>query len=95
MTPTPEFRSKSKASGKTYEVEPSARRLESAHGDVRNAEFQGELEGYVRTRFTARRRRSSRIRSIGFELSIPTMMARPTGAVARKPKLRSATRRTA
>ena len=48
-TPTPEFRAKSKASGKTYEVEVKRKNgWKAPTGDVMSTEFQLELEGYVR-----------------------------------------------
>lgn len=74
-TPTPEFRAKSKTSGKTYEVE--AKRKDgwnAATGDVTNEEFRRELEVYVRNQIhnASKKRLTNPI--YWFELSIPTMI---------------------
>lgn len=75
-TPTPEFRAKSKASGKTYEVEAKRKNgWKAATGDVRNAEFQRELESYVRDQVYNASKKKLTNPVYWFELSIPTMMA--------------------
>lgn len=75
-TPTPEFRAKSKASGKTYEVEAKRKNgWKAPTGDVRNAEFQRELEGYVRDQIYSASKKKLTNPVYWFELSIPTMMA--------------------
>jgi len=75
-TPTPEFRAKSKASGKVYEVEAKRKSGWNAPtGDVRNAEFQSELEGYVRDQIYKASKKKLTNPVYWFELSIPTMMA--------------------
>jgi hypothetical protein len=73
--PTPEFRAKSKASGKTYEVEAKRKdSWKSATGDVTNAEFQRELEGYVRDQIYKASKKTLTNPVYWFELSIPTTM---------------------
>lgn len=75
-TPTPEFRAKSKASGKTYEVEAKRKNgWKAPTGDVRNAEFQRELEGYVRDQIYKASKKKLTNPIYWLELSIPTMMA--------------------
>lgn len=75
-TPTPEFRAKSKASGKTYEVEAKRKNgWKAPTGDVLNAEFQRELHGYVRDQIYNASKKKLTNPVYWFELSIPTMMA--------------------
>ena len=75
-TPTPEFRAKSKASGKTYEVEAKRKNAWKAPtGDVTNAEFQRELQVYVRNQIYNASKKKLTNPVYWFELSIPTMMA--------------------
>jgi hypothetical protein len=75
-TPTPEFRAKSKASGKTYEVEAKRKSgWKAPTGDVTNAEFQRELEGYVRDQIYKASKKKLTNPIYWFELSIPTMLA--------------------
>lgn len=75
-TPTPEFRAKSKASGKTYEVEAKRKNGWTAPtGDVMNPEFQRELQGYVRSQIHKASKKKLTNPIYWFELSIPTMMA--------------------
>ena len=74
-TPTPEFRAKSKASGKTYEVEAKRKNgWKAPTSDVTNAEFQRELEGYVRDQIYNASKKKLTNPVFWFELSIPTMM---------------------
>jgi hypothetical protein len=74
--PTPEFRAKSKASGKTYEVEAKRKNgWKAPTGDVMNAEFQRELEGYVRNQIYKASKKRLTNPVYWLELSIPTMMA--------------------
>jgi hypothetical protein len=73
--PTPEFRAKSKASGKTYEVEAKRKdSWKSPTDDVTNAEFQRELEGYVRDQIYKASKKKLTNPVYWFELSIPTTM---------------------
>jgi hypothetical protein len=73
--PTPEFRAKSKASGKTYEVEAKRKNgWKAPTGDVTNADFQRELEGYVRDQIHNASKKKLTNPVYWFELSIPTMM---------------------
>lgn len=75
-TPTPEFRAKSKASGKTYEVEAKRKNgWKAPTGDVLNAGFQRELHGYVRDQIYNASKKKLTNPVYWFELSIPTMMA--------------------
>ena len=75
-TPTPEFRAKSKASGKTYEVEAKRKNgWKAATGNVTNAEFQSELLHYVRNQIYNASKKKLTNPVFWFELSIPTMMA--------------------
>ena len=87
-TPTPEFRAKSKASGKTYEVEAKRKNgWKAPTGDVRNAEFQRELEGYVRDQVYNASKKKLTNPVYWIELSIPTMTAEADWrAVAEKTK---------
>ncbi|MCM2294153.1 hypothetical protein NAC44_17640 [Allorhizobium sp. BGMRC 0089] len=74
--PTPEFRAKSKLSGKTYEVEAKRKNDWKAFtGDVTNAEFQRELEVYIRNQIHKASKKKLTNPIYWFELSIPTMMA--------------------
>jgi hypothetical protein len=74
-TPTPEFRAKSKASGKTYEVEAKRKNnWKAPMGDVSNAEFQRELEAYLRDQIYNASKKKLTNPVYWFELSIPTMM---------------------
>ncbi|WLA78191.1 hypothetical protein QIH77_07750 [Bradyrhizobium diazoefficiens] len=74
--PTPEFRAKSKTSGKTYEVEAKRKNSWKAPtSDVTNAEFQRELEGYVRDQIYKASKKKLTNPVYWFELSIPTMMS--------------------
>lgn len=73
--PTPEFRAKSKASGKTYEVEAKRKNGWNAPtGDVMSPEFQRELQGYVRSQIHKASKKKLTNPVYWFELSIPTMM---------------------
>ncbi|MEP0708300.1 MAG: hypothetical protein ABJL17_10125 [Parvibaculum sp.] len=75
-TPVPEFRAKSKASGKTYEVEAKRKNSwKASTGDVKNAEFQRELEGYLRDQIYSSSKKRLKNPVYWFELSIPTMTA--------------------
>jgi hypothetical protein len=75
-TPTPEFRAKSKASGKTYEVEAKRKNSWKAPtGDVTSAEFQRELEGYLRDQIYKSSKKKLTNPVYWFELSIPTLVA--------------------
>jgi len=75
-TPAPEFRAKSKASGKTYEVEAKRKNgWKAPTGDVTNAEFQRELEGYVRDQIYNASKKKLTNPVYWFELRITTMMA--------------------
>lgn len=75
-TPTPEFRAKSKASGKTYEVEAKRKSgWRAPTGDVTNAEFQRELQGYVRDQIHKASKKKLTNPVFWIELSIPTMLA--------------------
>ena len=75
-TPTPEFRAKSKASGKTYEIEAKRKNgWKAPTGDVTNEEFQRELEVYVRNQIHNASKKKLTNPVYWFELSIPTMMA--------------------
>nr|WP_213161108.1 SEC-C metal-binding domain-containing protein [Kaustia mangrovi] len=74
--PTPEFRAKSKASGKTYEIEAKRKNgWKAPTGDVTNAEFLRELEVYVRNQIYNASKKKLTNPVYWFELSIPTMMA--------------------
>lgn len=74
--PTPEFRAKSKVSGKTYEVEAKRKNgWKASTGDVTNGEFQRELEVYVRNQIYNASKKKLTNPVYWFELSIPTMMA--------------------
>jgi hypothetical protein len=75
-TPTPEFRAKSKASGKSYEVEAKRKNgWKAPTGDVTNAEFRRELEGYVRDQIHKGSKKKLTSPVYWFGLSIPTMIA--------------------
>ncbi len=75
-TPTPEFRAKSKASGKTYEIEAKRKNgWKAPTGDVTNEEFQRELQVYVRNQIYNASKKKLTNPVYWFELSIPTMMA--------------------
>ncbi|MGO7092162.1 YecA family protein [Rhizobium leguminosarum] len=75
--PTPEFRAKSKASGKTYEVEGKRKNgWKAPTDDVTNAEFQRELQGYVRNQIYKASKKKLKNPVYWFELSIPTMTAK-------------------
>jgi hypothetical protein len=74
-TPTPEFRAKSTASGKTFDVEAKRKNCWKAPtGDVRNEEFRRELEWYVRDQIYNASKKKLSNPVFWFELSIPTMM---------------------
>ena len=74
-TPMPEFRAKSKASGRTYEVEAKRKNgWKTPTTDVRNADFQRELEVYVRDQIFNASKKKLTNPVYWFELSIPTMM---------------------
>tara|TARA_R110002074_G_scaffold35966_1_gene97929 strand:- start:315 stop:1538 length:1224 start_codon:yes stop_codon:yes gene_type:complete len=75
-TPTPEFRAKSKTSGRTYEVEGKRKNGWTAPtGDVTNEEFQRELRGYVRNQIYKASKKKLKNPVYWIELSIPTMTA--------------------
>ena len=72
--PMPEFKAKSKATGKTYDVE--AKRKEawrSSTADVANPDFLGELEVYARDQIYNGSKKKLTNPVYWFELSIPTM----------------------
>jgi hypothetical protein len=74
-TPTPEFRAKSKASGKIYEVEAKRKNgWKAPTADVRNTEFQRELEVYIRDQIYNASKKKLTNPVYWLELSIPTMM---------------------
>lgn len=74
-TPTPEFRAKSKTSGKTYDVEGKRKNgWKAPTEDVTNVEFQRELQRYVRNRIHKASKKSLKNPIYWIELSIPTMM---------------------
>jgi len=74
-TPTPEFRAKSKASGKIYEVEAKRKNgWKASTCDVRDVEFQRELEGYVRDQIYKASKKKLTNPIYWFELSIPTVV---------------------
>jgi hypothetical protein len=85
-TPTPEFRARSKASGKTYEVEAKCKKgWKAPTGDVSNPEFQRELEGYVRDQIYNASKKKLANPVYWFELSIPTIISESEWrAVAKK-----------
>jgi hypothetical protein len=85
-TPTPEFRAKSRASGKIYEVEAKRKNgWKAPTSDVTNAKFQRELEGYVRDQLYKASKKKLTNPLYWFELSIPTAMAEADWrAVAKK-----------
>lgn len=75
-TPTPEFRAKSKTSGKTYEVEAKRKNgWKAPTGDVADPRFQSELEGYVRDQIYNSSKKKLTNAVYWFELSIPTILA--------------------
>lgn len=75
-TPTPEFRAKSKTSGKTYEVEAKRKNgWKTPTGDVSNTEFQRELQVYVRNQIHKASKKKLTNPVYWIELSIPTMVA--------------------
>ncbi|PVB59736.1 SEC-C domain-containing protein [Labrenzia sp. 011] len=75
-TPTPEFRAKSKATGKVYEVEAKRKNgWRAPTGDVTNAEFQRELQGYVRNQIHKASKKKLTNPIYWIELSIPTILA--------------------
>jgi hypothetical protein len=72
--PTPEFRAKSKTSGTIYEVEAKRKeRWKAPTSNVSNADFQRELESYVRDQVHAGSRKKLRNPVYWFELNIPTL----------------------
>lgn len=72
--PTPEFRAKSKKSGKTYEVEAKRKNNWNAPtGDVTNTEFLRELEYYIRDQIYKASKKKLTNPVYWFELSIATM----------------------
>lgn len=74
-TPTPEFRAKSKTSGRTYEVEGKRKKGWTAPtGDVTNTEFQRELQRYVHNQIYKASKKKLTNPVYWFELSIPTVM---------------------
>lgn len=73
-TPTPEFRAKSKASATVYEVEAKRKdRWKAPTEDVASAEFQRELETYVRDQVHAASKKKLNNPIYWFELNIPTL----------------------
>lgn len=73
-TPTPEFRAKSKTSGKTFEVEAKCKNgWKSSTSDVTSVEFQRELERYVRDQIYKASKKKLTNPVYWIELSIPTM----------------------
>ena len=77
---TPEIRTRSRKSGKTYEVEAKRKeRWTSPTNDVRADSFKSELKRYVRGRIynTSRKKLNNPI--LWIELSIPTPMSEADG----------------
>jgi hypothetical protein len=73
-TPTPEFRARSKTSGKVYEVEAKRKDHWTAPtADVNGEVFKKELEGYVRDQFYNASRKKLQNPVFWLELSIPTL----------------------
>jgi hypothetical protein len=73
-TPTPEFRAKSKASGTTYEVEAKRKdRWKAPTSDPANADFQRELESYVRDQIYGASKKKLNNPIYWFELNVPTL----------------------
>jgi SEC-C motif len=71
---TPEFRARSKKSGKVYEVEAKRRdRWTAPTADVNNEEFKSEFEGYVRDQIYKASRKKLQNPVFWLELSIPTL----------------------
>jgi hypothetical protein len=73
-TPMPEFRAMSKTTGTLYEVE--AKRKDSwkaPTADVSNADFERELEAYLRAQLHAASKKKLSNPVYWFELSIPTL----------------------
>src|SRR5262249_44925492 len=67
---------KSKGSGKTYEVEAKRKNgWKAPTSDVKNVEFQRELERYVRDQIYRASKKKLTNPVYWIELSIPTMMA--------------------
>jgi hypothetical protein len=76
-TPTPEFRARSKTSGKVYEVE--AKRKDHwtvPTADVKGEAFKRELENYVRNQIYHASRKRLQNPIFWLELSIPTLNTR-------------------
>jgi hypothetical protein len=72
--PTPEFRAKSRKSGKTYEVEAKRKeRWNAPTDDPTNPDFQRELESYVRGQIHRASKKKLTNPIYCFELSIPTV----------------------
>jgi len=72
--PTPEFRARSKTSGKTYEVEAKCKNgWKAPTCDVTNTEFQRELERYLRNQIHNASKKKLTNPIYWFELSIPTL----------------------
>ena len=73
-TPAPEFRAKSKTSGKTYEIEAKRKNgWKAPTDDVTNESFGRELESYVRDQIYNASKKKLTNPVFWFELSIPTM----------------------
>lgn len=74
-TPTPEFRARSKSSGKIYEIEAKRKNgWKAPTEDVTSDEFQRELELYLRNQVHNGSKKKLTNPVFWFELSIPTMM---------------------
>jgi hypothetical protein len=72
--PTPEFRAKSKTTGRVYEVEAKRRdRWKAPTDDVKSPEFERELEAYVRNQVHAASKKKLKNPIYWFELSVPTL----------------------
>lgn len=73
-TPTPEFRARSKTSGKVYEVEAKRKdRWTAPTGDVNSHSFKDELERYVRNQIYSASKKKLQNPIFWLELSIPTL----------------------
>jgi hypothetical protein len=71
---TPEFRARSKTSGKVYEVEAKRKdRWTAPTGDVNSQDFKDELERYVRNQIYHASRKLLQNPVFWLELSIPTL----------------------
>jgi hypothetical protein len=73
-TPTPEFRGRSKKTGKVYEMEAKRKdRWASETRDPENAEFRRELQSYVRRQIHRASKKRLNNPVFWLELSVPTL----------------------